>query len=60
MLMKLITLISAMTLIPLNSYSVSEEDIITHLITIQNRNQELLVLISRKTFQMTLRMFLQN
>jgi len=58
--MKLITLISAMTLIPLNNYSVSEEDITTHLITIQNKNQELLVLISKKIFQMTLRMFLQN
>jgi hypothetical protein len=39
---------------------VLEEDTITHLITIQNKNQELQELISKKTCQMMLRMFLQN
>jgi hypothetical protein len=58
--MKSITLISAMTLTPQNNYSVLEEDTITHLITIQNKNQELQELISKKTCQMMLRMFLQN
>ena len=58
--MKLITLISAMTLTPQNNCSVLEEDTITHSTTTQNKNQELQELISRKTFQMTLKMFLQN
>jgi hypothetical protein len=58
--MKLITLISAMTSTPQNNYSVLEEDTITHSITTQNKNQELQELISKKTCQMMLKMFLLN
>lgn len=58
--MKLITLISAMTLTPQNNCSVLEEDTITHSTTTQNKNQELQELISKRMFQMMLRMFLQN
>ena len=58
--MKLITLISAMTLTLQNNYSVLEEDTITHSITTQNKNQELQELISKKTCQMMLKMFLLN
>jgi hypothetical protein len=39
---------------------VSEEDTTTPLITTQNKNQELQELISKKTSQMMLKMFLQN
>jgi hypothetical protein len=58
--MKLITLISAMTSTRQNNYSVLEEDTITHSITTQNKNQELQELISKKTCQMMLKMFLLN
>jgi hypothetical protein len=39
---------------------VLEEDTITHSITTQNKNQELQELISKKTCQMMLKMFLLN
>jgi hypothetical protein len=49
-----------MTSTPQNNYSVLEEDTITHSITTQNKNQELQELISKKTCQMMLKMFLLN
>jgi len=58
--MRSITLISAMILIPQNNYSELEEDTTTLSITTQNKNQELQELISKRMFQMMLRMFSQN
>jgi hypothetical protein len=43
-----------------SDYSESEEDTTTHSIITQNKNQELQELISKRMFQMTLRMFLPN
>ena len=60
MLMRSITLISVMILIPQNNYSELEEDTTTLSITTQNKNQELQELISKRMFQMMLRMFSQN
>jgi hypothetical protein len=60
MLMRLITLISAMTLIHQNNYSELEEDTTTHLITTQNKNQESQELISKRMFLMMLKMFLPS
>lgn len=49
-----------MILILQNNYSELEEDTTTLSITTQNKNQELQELISKRMFQMMLRMFLQN
>ena len=49
-----------MILIHQNNYLVSEEDIITHLTIMQNKNQESQVLILRKMFQTMLRTSLLN
>ena len=58
--MKLITSISAMILTHQNNSLALAEDTTTLSTTKKNKNQELQVLISRKTFQTMSKMFLPN